>query len=298
MGIDNHFDFEPNFTPFNKKDFEVAHTKQYIDAVFSGEGQLAETNAIPWSENLAESVTYTNASLYNAIKYANHNPKIITFSPTSGFHHAQPTNGSGFCTFSGQVIASAKLWREEGLRGAYLDLDGHFGNSIEDSRTYVKDLNEAIPVGFNINPSGTDRRYLESLAYSLNKLEDAIEERYIDYIVWCHGADSHSDDDLGSQCSTVYWKACSRYFYTWLARLEERLGRSIPVTLALFGGYRKDDYQSVINLHLMDLGLCLDILTGSDLDLELEVKPRPKVDSYWSKNYQQVSKKKKRARLK
>jgi acetoin utilization deacetylase AcuC-like enzyme len=274
LELDNHFDFEPNFQPFRKADFKIAHTRNYVDAVFSGKGHLASSNSIPWSENLAESVTYTNASLYNAIKYAVENPQTVTFSPTSGFHHAQPSRGCGFCTFSGQVIASVKLWREKGLRGAYLDLDGHFGNSIEDSRDYVKDLNEAIPRGFNINPQGYNERYLNDLHLKLIQLEKAIEAGYIDYIVWCHGADSHADDDLGCQCSTHHWLACSKAFYGWLNYLQAKLGRQIPVTMALFGGYRADDYQSVLNLHLMDLGLCLDMLTGTELNLNLEVKKK------------------------
>lgn len=290
-GIDEHFDFEPNFKPFRKSDFQVAHTRNYVDAFFAGEMPLAQSNSIPWTEELAESVTYTNASLYNAIKYATENPDTITFSPTSGFHHAQPSRGSGFCTFSGQVIASTKLWREKGLRGAYLDLDGHFGNSIEDSRSYVTDLDQAVPRGFNINPRGSDKDYLNDLANHLAILETAIEERYIDYVVWCHGADSHADDDLGSQCTTQYWLACSRLFYTWLSRLENRIGRKIPITLALFGGYRRDDYQSVINLHTMDLGQCLDCLTGTDLNLILEVKGRPQRQEWLVQDQKVLTKK-------
>ena len=106
---------------------------------------------------------YTNASLYHAIEHAVAHPEQVTFSPTSGFHHARPAAGSAFCTFSGQVIAAIKIFREHRLVGAYLDLDGHFGNSIEDSRTFVADLNQAIPPGCNINPDGDHADYLDSL---------------------------------------------------------------------------------------------------------------------------------------
>ena len=80
---------------------------------------------------------YTNASLYHAIEHAVAHPEQVALSSTSGFHHARPTGGGGFCTFSGQVIAAVKIYREHRLVGAHVDLDGHFGNSIEDSQTSV-----------------------------------------------------------------------------------------------------------------------------------------------------------------
>ena len=274
------FEFESEFKPYKKADFKIAHTRTYVDNFFEGVGNCS-SNSIPWSENLAESVRYTNASLYNAIKHSINNPDTVCFSPTSGFHHAGPSGGSGFCTFSGQVIASVKMYRERGVRGAYLDLDGHFGNSIEDSRCYVEDLNDAVPVGFNFNPRGNDKSYLQDLSKKLDKLEEAIEEGFIDYIVWCHGADSHSSDDLHGQCNTEYWLECSRMFYSWLNRLEQKIGKSVPLTLALFGGYRQDDYQSVINLHLMDLGKCINALITDKFVLDLPIKEKQRYNTEW-----------------
>lgn len=274
------FEFKSNFKPFNKSDFKIAHTRRYVDSFFNG-GKRAESNEIPWSENLVESVTYTNASLYSAIRHAATNPQDICFSPTSGFHHAQPQRGSGFCTFSGQVIASVKIWREFGMRGAYLDLDGHYGNSIEDSRQYVKQLNSAVPLGFNFNPRGQNKQYLQSLIDFLQCLEVQIENDNIHYVVWCHGADSHEHDDIGGGCNTKYWLECSNVFYNWLYNLEERLGRKIPLILSLFGGYRKDDYQSVINLHLMDLAQCVRTFISYDLKLNLPVKAKKRKNIKW-----------------
>lgn len=268
------FEYLSDFKPFCKQDFKVAHTRNYVDAFFSGQKRIATSNGIPWSVNLAESVKYTNASLYNAIRNSLLNPEVVCFSPTSGFHHAQPNRGSGFCTFSGQVIASVKLWRELGVRGAYLDLDGHFGNSIEDSRSYVKQLNSAVPIGFNFNPRGQNKQYVKDLISFLSRLEKKIEANEIQYIVWCHGADSHEHDDIGGGCNTEHWLKCSEVFYTWLNKLEQRLNKHIPLTLSLFGGYRRDDYQSVINLHLMDLGKCIKHLINEKIDITLPVKDK------------------------
>ncbi len=210
-----------------------------------------------------ESVRYTNASLYNAIKHAVLNPQNVSFSPTSGFHHASPTSGCGFCTFSGQVIASVKIYQELRLSGCYFDLDGHFGNSIEDSREFVPNLNKAVPRGCNINPSGRNETYMISLKKEFKKMEKKILNNEIHYIVWCHGADSHIDDDLGGQVDTKYWNLCSSKFYSWVKKLDKKLGRPIPVISSLFGGYRKKDYDAVLNLHISDLIACKRILCSN-----------------------------------
>ena len=107
-----------------------------------------------------------------------HQIKALTFSPTSGFHHARPEGGSGFCTFSGQVIASLKIYEEKKLVGAYLDLDGHYGNSIEDSRKLfplllLQEKNEAdsaIKINLNIElPSSIAVRYF-NIILKINSL--------------------------------------------------------------------------------------------------------------------------------
>lgn len=261
----------PDFQPFRKADFLIAHTRDYVNDFFE-RGPLSEMNSLPWSRELVDSVCYTNSSLYHAIRYACVQPETLTFSPTSGFHHAMPDSGSGFCTFSGQVIASLKLYRERGLVGAYLDLDGHFGNSIPISASFFPEVNEAIKM--NINPKFSHQEYLEDLAQELTTLFNLIRKGKVDYVVWCHGADSHEWDDLGYQCSTEEWFRASEMFYTGISDLEEELGRCIPVTLSLFGGYRRDDYESVLSLHASDLRIASKILLNESIEYKTRVLPR------------------------
>lgn len=258
------------FSPFNKEDFYIAHLASYVDDFFAGVG-ACHSNDLPWSKGLAESVRWTNASLFHAIKSSIDNPKHICISPTSGFHHATPYGGGGFCTFSGQVISSFKLYKDKGAKGAYLDLDGHYGNSISDSKEYIKKkhgLNLDDIILININPTGTGEQYLVDLKDKLNHLEALTRSGHVDYIVWCHGADSHIDDDLGHQCDTSQWMRASKIFYEWLYAIEMDIGKCIPLTLSLFGGYRKDDYQSVINLHIIDLYIGLNVLLNKKLSMD------------------------------
>jgi acetoin utilization deacetylase AcuC-like enzyme len=274
---------QPMFKPMTKEDFLIAHTPAWVNEVFhfNKPGEKI-ASMIPWSEQLVTSLTYTTASLYNAIKHSINNPDELCFSPTSGFHHAMPHQGSGFCTFAGQVVASVKIYRETGKVGCYLDLDGHFGNSIEDCRGYAKDLNKAVPKGFNFNPRGCDEEYTDMLTkYLYNNLKPAIIAKKIDYVVWCHGADSHVFDDLGGQVDTKHWKLCSKIFWNWVKEMDEIVDGGVPVSFALFGGYRHDDYQSVINLHISDIVTGINtVIPGAKIKYKLEYADPAKAKYY------------------
>lgn len=272
--LKDYFEIKSDFEPFNKSDFLIAHKKDYVNAMFEGLKPLCESSGLKWSEQFLESLTYTNASLYEAIKESLYVPNQIMFSPTSGFHHATPDQGSGFCSFSGQVIASMKIYYEFGLSGAYLDLDGHYGNSISDSYGYVKDLEKAIPFGCNINPIDEGKHYIRDLKHRLKILGEKIANEEVQYIVFAHGADSHIDDDLGGQVNTEQWLECSKIVYKWVKQLDRKLKRNIPLTLSLFGGYRKDNFESVLSLHTADLVMCLNTLCNADIDYQPIIKPR------------------------
>jgi acetoin utilization deacetylase AcuC-like enzyme len=291
-GFDQVLEFSDDFPAFNKRDFLLAHTRNYVNDFFEG-GRLSETNGLPWSLELVDSVCYTNSSLYHAIRYAWDHPETLTFSPTSGFHHATPEAGMGYCTFSGQVIASRKLFQEKGLVGAYLDLDGHYGNSIPNSVSYFPDIEQAIAC--HINPKFKHQEYLNDFKQELAKLADLIREEKVHYVVWCHGADSHEWDDLGSQCTTEEWIHCSELFYRTMRALEAKLGRCIPVTITLFGGYRKDDYNSVLSLHASDIQKAAKILLDVDITYETKVQSRIIQNQFLSLSNERTSDQIKRA---
>jgi acetoin utilization deacetylase AcuC-like enzyme len=253
------FRFQSNFQPLSKQDFELAHTETYVHNFFNGEGNY-RSNSLPWSKNLVHSVGFTNASLYEAKKHALLHPQTLCFAPISGMHHAQPERGSGFCTFSGQVISAIKLYEEFGVSGAYFDLDGHYGNSIEDSRWFNSAIELAIPKGCNVNPTGTNESYVASFQKGLEHVGELIKAGKLHYVVFAHGADSHEDDDIGGGCDTKHWLLCAQLFSEWVNEISIAIGKPLPVTLALFGGYRSDNFESVLDLHLKSLMTCARII--------------------------------------
>lgn len=257
-----HLELRGDFAPMTRDQLLIAHKPEYVDAFLAGEPRwLAESNGLAWSPQFRDSVLLTNACMLTAIAAAVDLPQVLTMAPVSGFHHARPIGGSGFCTFSGQVIAALQLYRQRGLRGAWVDLDGHFGNSIEDSREFAPDLNAAIARGLNINPSGQHAAYLASLKTELAKLVQRATLGEVDYICVAHGADSHEWDQLGSQCTTAEWLEAADLTYGAVAEIR-KVQPKVGVTLALFGGYRDDHPASVLGLHAMDTARALVQVAG------------------------------------
>jgi len=276
-GFQHYLEVIDHFQPFDTQEFYLAHTKEYVQGFFAGKEPYASSHGllgIDWSESFAQSVKYTNASLYQAIRSAIDDPDCICLSPTSGFHHAIPAHGGLFCAFSGQVIAAVKIYKESGHKGAFIDLDGHFGNSIENSRAFVENLDLIIPKGAHINIRTEHQEYLEDLKIRLLILEELLLEGKVDYIVFCHGADSHEYDDIGRQLSTEEWMECTVIFCEWLQKVQTKVDQHIPVALSLFGGYRTDDYASVLSLHTASILNVLKRLGNVNVDYYPVVKKR------------------------
>ena len=266
---DKYFDIEENFEPIKKEDFLIAHTEEYVNNVFNKKGNYV-TNGLPWSKELVKSLHYTTGSLLAAKRWAIEHPEELCFAPISGMHHAKPHSGSGYCTFSGQVISAIKIYEETGLSGAYLDLDCHYGNSIQDTYNFNPLLEKAIPKGFNINPSGYNETYIEDFKYKLELLKKEILKNKIHYVVFAHGADSHNEDDLGGKVDTEHWIKAAEVFANWVNDVSDDLGKSLPVVMCLFGGYRSDNYDFVLDLHITSLLTCKKIIYNNEFSKSIK----------------------------
>ena len=268
-------EIEGKFEPISRKDFLIAHTEEYVNNVLNKKGNYA-SNMLDWSQELVNSLYYTTASLYHAKKYAIQNPETVCFAPVSGMHHAEPARGGGFCTFSGQVISAIKIYEEFGKSCAYFDLDGHFGNSIEDTRDFNPLLDLAIPVGCNINPDDQNDYYVAEFEMGLAHVKEQILANKVHYVVFAHGADSHVEDDLVGQCDTAHWILCAEIFAKWVNEVSTEIKKPLPVVLALFGGYRKDNYDAVLDLHTKSLLVCSNIICGNNFEDIFIIPARPK----------------------
>ena len=84
----------------------------------------------------------------------------------------------------------------------------------------------------------------------------------VHYVVFCHGADSHDEDDLGGQLDTANWLKAAEIFSNWINDVSTKLCKRVPVVLCLFGGYRKDNYDFVLDLHIKSLLTCQKIINN------------------------------------
>lgn len=265
------------FDPVTPAQLCIAHEASYVEAYLEGHPWgLASSSGIRWTREQRRSVLLTNGSLLSATMAALRAPDTIQLSPTSGFHHATPAGGEGFCTFSGQVIAAVEAWRAQGKRCAWVDLDGHYGNSIEDTRKFCPDLEQAIPPGCNINPGGVHGRYLDELARATAALGTRVLAGDVHYVCVALGADSHEWDQLGGQLTTEEWVAAVDLVFVRVRDWSAHLGRPVPVVLSLFGGYRDDHPESVLGLHTMGVARALAWLSGARelFDWRADVRPR------------------------
>lgn len=260
LGLLKEFTIKNNIELLKEEDYLKAHTKEYYNN-FINKTDNYESNGLPYSQSLVESVLYSNSILYNAIQDSILANSLIT-TMLSGFHHAKPHSGAGFCTFSGQVISSIKIYEKYSLSGCYIDLDGHYGNSIEDTRAFNEKVNLAIPEYANINIQAIRQsEYILEYKQKLENLKQYFVDGKLHYVVFCHGADSHVDDDLESGClSTEAWISCAEIFANWVNEVNRLINKRLPVITCLFGGYRKDNYDFVLRLHLSSIFKIREIL--------------------------------------
>ncbi len=263
------------FSAATVDDLRSAHTEGYVEALMGGSpADLAESSGNGWSAAYRDSVLMKVGALVAGCQRAMATPRRTVLCPTSGDHHARPERGAGFCPIAGQVIAALRLWREGGLRTAWIDLDEHYGNAIPDGAAHNPEVRHAIP--FNVNPSGNGAAYLRSLAGQLSAVEAALDDGMVDLVCIGHGADSHEWDELGGSVTTAQWVEASRMTYTMLARASQKRGQPVPTVMSFFGGYREDDYASVLELHTADVCTALDVLAGTSLRFSPRVsRPRP-----------------------
>lgn len=219
-----------DFLPFEQEDLYVAHQEEYVDSVLDLKTNNGFGNK---SALIAESLLYTNASLYHAAVSALEY-KTITCSPTSGFHHAKYKSASGFCTFNGLVIAGRKLLIKGKVKHiTIIDLDAHFGDGTEEIIKLLK-----LPIeqfSFSSSPNRDNGQAF------LKELRGFMAELKTDFIIYQAGADPHRNDPLGGFQSTSTMKFRDKIVF------ESAKLSGIPLVWNLAGGYQ--DIEILLELH-------------------------------------------------
>ncbi len=140
------------------------------------------------------------------------------FHFAGGLHHAGRNRASGFCYLNDPVLAILRL-RAHGLRVAYVDIDAHHGDGVQDAfyddpsvltisthergdrlfpgTGFVEEVGEGVGVGFSVNlplEAFTDSEiYLPAFEAVVPPLIEAFRP---DVVVAQLGIDSHRTDPL------------------------------------------------------------------------------------------------------
>jgi acetoin utilization protein AcuC len=184
---------------------------------------------------------------------------------SGGLHHAGQATMSGFCTYNDVALAIHEAVNRYGLRVAYLDLDAHHGDGVQDffyesEQVLTLSLHESgqylfpgtgftyevgrgagrgLSVNLPLEPFTEDASYLELLRAVLPR---ALEVFQPDLIVLQTGADMHRHDPLSHLHLSVQGIAAS---YRLVSDLADRFceGR-----LVVTGGGGYDPYRTVPRL--------------------------------------------------
>lgn len=227
--------------PMAVSDICRVHEPSFVDDVLN----LRRANGFgSISESVARSIMYTCGACYDSAVAALR--EGISASLTSGFHHAGPRNGRGFCTFNGLMVTAARLLDEERVeKVAIVDCDYHYGDgtqAIIDEQGRAEQVLH-LSFGKTLRRPEQAREYLEAVA-ALHAQLDAFGA---DIVLYQAGADAHIDDPLGGLLSTEQMRQRDRAVLAICQDLQ------IPLTFNLAGGYQVEPDGSiprVIALHL------------------------------------------------
>ena len=172
----------------------------------------------------------------------------VAFNPVGGFHHAGRDHAEGFCYVNDIAVAAIQLLKQ-GLRIAFVDIDAHHGNGMQDGfygddrvlvisfhqngkdiypwSGFENEIGEGRGKGFTVNcplPAGTDDEVFErAFEEIVPPLLGAFKP---DIVIGELGADTHLADPLSDLNLTNLG----------YSRVVGKLAEMSPRLLALGGG--------------------------------------------------------------
>jgi len=206
-----------------------SHSPAFIDALEeANDGQWKEeylqfnlgVEDCPVFRSLFDYVLlYSSATITAAELIIEDNANVV-FNPLGGFHHASRYHAEGFC-YVNDAVAAIDMFIARGFRVAYIDIDAHHGNGVQDA--YYRDdrvltvslhqtgktiypwsgfeteIGEDMGQGFTINlplPEESDDEVLEKV---FDEVITPAVTRFAPYVVVAViGADTHKSDPLAN----------------------------------------------------------------------------------------------------
>lgn len=242
-----------------------AHDPKYVARVFAGNLSPSEIRRIgfPWSEKMAERSRRSTGATIAAARAALTDG--ISANLAGGTHHAGPDWGEGYCVFNDAAVALRCL-RTEGLirRAVVIDCDVHQGNGTaailageQDLLTYSIHGDRNFPLRKSpstwdvpLQDGAADAEYLTILEETLGQV---FEFGHFDLAIYLAGADPFEGDRLGRLSVTKEGLERRDRLV-----IENCLRRSIPVAIAMAGGYAPD-VVDIVDIHAATLAIASEL---------------------------------------
>jgi acetoin utilization deacetylase AcuC-like enzyme len=221
-----------SFDPVTREILWQAHRPSYINGLLSCEIPNGFNNKNP---EVAASLLYTVGSMVAACKHAVEN-RSIAVSPVSGFHHAGYSDGGGFCSVNGLVVAAHEL-RRLGLVKHVLIIDGdaHYGDGTDSCIEKTKSRNWLKQITASKHYE-TAEEFFECIQQKnlMSRYEKFWEDIGSTLVIYQAGADAWKGDPLGAGVFTM----------EQLRKRDEQIFRmakrhKIPLCVNLAGGYSR-----------------------------------------------------------
>jgi len=224
----------------------VAHDRGYVAGVMDGTTPNGFGTTDP---ALARYALASVASFTGAVEHVLQGRDPVACSASQGFHHAHWSDGFGYCTFNGLMVAAAQQLQKGAVdRVLIIDGDGHYGDGTADIIELLGYEDRVVNVGSETMHGLVDE-FNRSQWYEY--FRGLIEQHRPGIIMYQAGADAWKKDpyEVGYLSILGLMKRDRALF-----RAAEEAG--IPLAWNLAGGY-SEPMQTVIELHM-------NTLTASD----------------------------------
>ena len=261
--------------PASEGELALAHDPDYISDVLAGTLGAARQREIgfEWTPALATRAIWSVGATIAAARMALLGDDLdgrhcgVSASLGGGTHHANATQGSGYCVFN-DVAVAARLMQAEWhrrqralLQVAVIDLDVHQGNGTaaifaEDDTVFTFSMHGERNFPFRKSPGDldvglpdgcTDDGYLAALRPALAQVWQRMAARPPGLAFYVAGADPHEGDRLGRLKLTTEGLAARDEIV-----LQSLAERRIPVVVLMAGGYGHV-VDTTVDVHLQTL---------------------------------------------
>jgi acetoin utilization deacetylase AcuC-like enzyme len=164
----------------------------------------------------------------------------VAGSMSSGLHHARFTEGRGFCTLNGLVIAANEVVRRGARRVLIVDLDAHGGGgtaSLIGGSSAIEQIDVSVDA-FDGYESTRNARYVlcrgdDYIDMIRRALDSVVDPGSIDLVLYNAGVDPHED------CSTGGARGVTSEVLSVRDAMVFGMAQSVgvPVAFVFAGGY-------------------------------------------------------------